>query len=262
MSDQEPDLPWPARPRPIAVWGFDRYLRRLARRNFAGVHWSAVAGVSVPNHGFEREPLLVVANHTNWWDGFMACLLTRRLGLGFQVLMEAQHLARYRLFLRVGALPLRRTSPHAAYRDLTRARSSLVPGNALWVFPQGARRPATEPIAGIERGAAHLAVSAGHPVRVVPVAFRYPFAGEQRPEAFALVGEPWRVAGSGSRRRESDRIEGALRSTVAALDARMATEDFAGFEPLVHGRMSVNKRLDRLRHSAGLLRGEFEPRNG
>ena len=262
MSTRDPDLPWPARPHAIAVWAFDRYLRHLARRSFAGVQWSAVTGAPGSEPRLGGEPVLFVANHTNWWDGFMACLLTRRLGLGFQVLMEAKHLARYRLFLRVGALPLRRASPHAAYRDLARARMSLVPGNALWLFPQGARRPAVEPIAGIERGAAHLAVSAGRPVRIVPVAFRYPFAGEQRPEALALIGESWLAAGSNSRRRESDRIEGALRATVDALDARIATEDLAGFEPLVDGRMSVNKRLDRLRHAAGLLPGEFEPRNG
>jgi hypothetical protein len=30
----------------------------------------------------------------------------------------------------------------------------------------------------------------------------------------------------------------------------------------VAGRLSINKRMDRVRHAVGLLRGRFEPRNG
>jgi hypothetical protein len=31
---------------------------------------------------------------------------------------------------------------------------------------------------------------------------------------------------------------------------------------LVTGKLSVNKRMDRFRHAVGLLRGEFQARNG
>jgi 1-acyl-sn-glycerol-3-phosphate acyltransferase len=240
----------------MAAWGFDHYLRRLTSRTFAAVRWGAAEGP------MGAEPMLFVANHTNWWDGFVACLLTRRLGLTFQILMDAQHLARYRAFLRVGALPLRRTPPKAAYEDLARARTSLVPGRALWIFPQGERRPAAEPPTDLERGAAHLALGARVPVRVCPVAFRYAFLGEQLPEAFALVGESWLVEGPGDRRAVTARIEDAVGRTLAALDRRLAIEEVGDLEPLVQGRLSINKRLDRFRHAVGLLRGEFEPRNG
>ena len=240
---------------------FERYVRRQASRHFSGVHWAG-GGAS---KGWDRSiPTLFIANHTNWWDGFIAYLVTRGLGLGFQVLMEAQHLARYQAFLRVGALPLRRGRAREAYADLTAAAAYLRPGTGLWIFPQGERRPPREPLARCERGAAHLALGHGAPLRICPVAFRYTHLGEQLPEAFALVGEesllrPGAVAG---RAALMETFAGRLAGTIGDLDALVASENLAPFRPLAAGRLSVNKRLDRFRHLVGLLRGPFEARNG
>ena len=178
--------------------------------------------------------------------------------------MEERNLARYRAFLRVGALPLRRTSPREAYADLTAARAHVVPGVGLWIFPQGVRRPAAEPIERCERGAAQIALSGASPVRFVPVAFRYLFLGEQLPEAFVLLGTPWVVepGAEGLRKGVMAGVERELAGTIARLDDRLATEDTTGFRLLVHGKLSVNKRMDRFRHAIGLLGGRFEARNG
>jgi 1-acyl-sn-glycerol-3-phosphate acyltransferase len=251
--------PIPSSPNPVALRLFERYLRREVRRHFSAVHWStAVAG------GLSRSvPTIFVANHTNWWDGFLAFLVTRALGLECRVLMEAQHLARYRLFLRLGALPLHRELARAAYADLGAAASQLKPGVGLWIFPQGGRRPPSEPITGCERGAAHLVLQCPEPVRVCPVGFRYTFVGEQLPEAFVMVGESWVPAVPGlDRAALMTGIEKRLGDTVRALDALVSAERLDAFRPLVPGQLSVNKRLDRVRHALGLLRGPFEARNG
>jgi hypothetical protein len=58
------------------------------------------------------------------------------------------------------------------------------------------------------------------------------------------------------------RIEAGLRATLERLDQLVAEEALDAFEPLAKGRLSVNKRLDRVRHAVGLLAGRFEPRNG
>jgi 1-acyl-sn-glycerol-3-phosphate acyltransferase len=251
----------PAPPGPTAAWLFDRYIRGQVRRHFTGVHWAARVR---PERWDRKLPTLFLANHTNWWDGCLACLLSGRLGLRFQVLMEARHLARYRIFLRVGALPMRRGQPRRAYEDLMAAAAYLRPEAGLWVFPQGERRPPREPVAGCERGAAQLALRAGRPIRVCPVAFRYTFVSEQLPEAFLLVGDEWLLepgdyAGRAPLMAE---MEARLRGTVSALDALVDEERLEGFRPLAEGKLSVNKRLDRFRHAVGLLRGSFEARNG
>jgi chlorobactene lauroyltransferase len=254
-------LRFPPPPSRSAARLFDRYIRGQVRRHFTAVHWTGQA----PTERWDRGlPTLFLANHTNWWDGFLACLLTGRLGLTFQVLMEARHLARYRVFLRVGALPIRRGQPRQAYEDLRAAVAYLRPGAGLWVFPQGERRPPREPIGRCERGAAELALRAGRPLRICPVAFRYAYIGEQLPEAFVLVGDEWilRPGDFAGREPLMRRMEERLRGAVAALDALLEVERLDAFGPLAEGRLSVNKRLDRVRHALGLLPGPFEARNG
>jgi 1-acyl-sn-glycerol-3-phosphate acyltransferase len=246
---------------PLAARVFERYVRRQAARHFAGVHWRARG---TPARWDPGIPTLLVANHSNWWDGFLAFLVGRSLGLRFHVLMEARHLARYRVFLRLGAIPLHRDHPRAAYADLTAAARLLTPGAGLWVFPQGERRPPDERPLHCERGAAQLALACSTPLRICPVAFRYAFLGEQRPEAFALVGEDWvrPTGGADTRRAVMAEIQAGLEATVDALDDLVAAERLDAFEPLAAGSLSVNKRLDRFRHAVGLLRGPFEARNG
>jgi 1-acyl-sn-glycerol-3-phosphate acyltransferase len=259
-----------APPHPVAATLFARYTRRLLATHYAAVH---LGGETLAPEGPGR--LLFVANHSNWWDGFLAVLLTARLGLHFNILMEARHLERYWMFKRVGALPMHRDSAPAAYADLVRAAGCLRRDrSALWVFPQGKRQPAAAPIAGTERGAAALALSAGPATQIVPVAFRYAFLGEQLPEAFVWVGQPWSgpgetpPAGIGpaarrERRRDLARqIERRLEATLARVDAALATEQLDAFQPVLEGRLSVNKRLDRVRHALGMVDGEFRRRNG
>jgi 1-acyl-sn-glycerol-3-phosphate acyltransferase len=238
----------------------ERYVRRIAGRHFAAVRWAGAE----PAHWNRALPTLFVANHTNWWDGFLALLVTRALGLDTFVLMDAEQLARYPLFARVGALPIRRASPAEAYADLAAAARARRPGAGLWIFPQGERRPAGAPLGPLRRGAAELARRAPAMLQLCPVAFRYVFVGEQIPDAFARVGTPWTVspAERPGRRPLTATIGSRLAETLGALDAALAAEDLAGFAPLVSGRLSVNKRMDRVRHAAGLLDGPFEARNG
>ena len=248
-------------PRPLAVWAFARYFRSQLARCFASTRWASLTDTA--RWDFVASTLFV-ANHTNWWDGIFAFLLGRELGLTFHILMDAAQLDRYRAFRSLGVLPLRRGQGRGAYDDLTAAGSCLRRGTGLWIFPQGERRPQGERPANFARGAAHLAIAHGKPVRIVPVAFRYPFVGEQLPEAFALVGhprlfEPLRGAG---RRSLTALIERDAVITLDALDALLAVEAHGSFRTLVAGRLSVNKRMDRFRHAVGLLRGPFEARNG
>lgn len=215
----------------------------------------------------ESGTSILVANHTNWWDGFLAWLVSRELGLDFHVLMEAANLDRYWMFKWIGALPMRRERAHAAYADLMSAAQYLEDdATSLWVFPQGSRRPPAEPIAGTEHGAAWIARFRPC-VPVIPVAFRYVHLGEQLPEAFIQLGAPVKppelsTTPRAERKALALEIERTMQRTVAELDQRLATEDLSGFETLLAGRLSINKGLDRVRHAAGTIDGPFERRNG
>ncbi len=246
-------------PGPFAVRAFERYVAGLARKTFASVRWHALDEWTA----WPPLPILVVANHTNWWDGFLSSPLSTAMGHHFRILMEARNLARYKIFLRIGALPIERRSSMQAVRDLARATACLAPGTMMWIYPQGERSPAAAPIADLERGAAWMIERHGGPIRVLPVAFRYPFLGEQLPEGFILAGNSWvEQPGDGMVRSALHaRITDGLRATIAALDARLVAESLDDFSTLIAGRPSINTRLDAVRHKLGLL-DDYDRRNG
>jgi 1-acyl-sn-glycerol-3-phosphate acyltransferase len=257
-------VPVPPLPTAFMARGFGWYLDRLAAKHFSSVRWSCQEDPGRWHQG----PLLLVANHTNWWDGFLAHQVTRALGLHFQILMDAKGVAAYPVFKRFGAVPVRRGSAAGSVADLHAVGQNLRPGVAVWIFPQGERRPQGARVARCEHGAAHLAL-ARERVRIVPVAIRYPFLGEQLPEGFLLLGGSWLAGraegpagGREARQALTAEIERRLNEVVAALDARLAAEAVGEFRTLVQGRLSINKRMDRVRHATGMLEGPFEERNG
>jgi 1-acyl-sn-glycerol-3-phosphate acyltransferase len=244
---------------PVAAGWFSWYLRRLARRTFAGVHWGAAEDPA----RWDETPIVAVANHSTWWDGPLALLLTAQLQRTFYVAMDAAQLTRYPYFSWIGARPLRRTTPRARFADLERLGEVLQPGSMLWIFPQGERRPARAPMTGLERGAAHLALTAA-PVRVVPVAIRLSFLSEQRPEAFVRLG-PSQVVGPREirdRKVLTEEFGTWIRWTLEETDARIAEEQREGWQTLVAGAESVNLQLDRIGHRVGWRRGPLLDRNG
>jgi len=249
-------------PTRLALAAFDRYVRAQFGKYFATVR---LAPHPEADTGWDASiPTLCIANHTNWWDGFLAFLIGRELGVTSYVLMDRAQLERYPAFKRVGALPLSREPKRRAYRDLLAAGACLEPGGALWIFPQGSRRPAAERPAALERGCAELALAHGAPLHICAAAFRYAYVSEQLPEAFAWLGRPWLLEPGcyDNRRALMPLLERDLLAAVDALDAALRTERLAGFRTVLAGRMSVNKRMDRVRHAVGLLRGRFDPRNG
>jgi chlorobactene lauroyltransferase len=248
-------------PKAWACRAFSRYFRNLAAKQFTSVRYATLDDASRWEPGV---PTLFMGNHTTWWDGIFAWLLMVELGFTPHVLMEAVNLERYSAFKWIGTIPVRRDSLRGAYEDLQRARAYLRPGTGLWIFPQGHRKPVLQRPDRLERGAAQLVLEAGRRIRVVPVAFRYPFLSEQLPEGFVLVGEPWHVepGEAPDRRALTEALAARLSATVEALDARLAREDVGAFRVFVEGKLSINKRMDRFRHRLGLLRGRFEARNG
>ncbi len=177
------------RPGPIAVWAFARYFRGLFRRHFASVRWAALDEPA----GWDRSvPVLFVSNHTNWWDGFFSFVLTQEFGTHLPHPHgggEPRSLSRVQAHRDAAAAS---RQPHGCLGGPARADRVLRPGAALWIYPQGQRRPAGEqPMParagrGTPRGPARRV-----PLRICPVAFRYPFMSEQLPEAIALVGRSW-----------------------------------------------------------------------
>jgi 1-acyl-sn-glycerol-3-phosphate acyltransferase len=110
---------------------FGLYLRYIAWRDF---HKIQIIG----NYEDKGLPLLVIANHMSWWDGFWIMLLNRKImKRKFHVMMLEEQLRRYSFLRMLGAFSIRKRSKTAI--DTLQYAANLLksPGNMVLIFPQG-----------------------------------------------------------------------------------------------------------------------------
>jgi 1-acyl-sn-glycerol-3-phosphate acyltransferase len=137
---------------------------------------------------------IVAPNHKSFWDSFFIAAATRR-HLRFMGKTELFAGRRGRLFVRLGAFPVRRGESDA--EALETARTILRQGGLLALFPEGTRVRDPEALGSPKSGAARLALEAGAPL--IPAAvegteklFLGPFPKPRRVQL--SFGEPIPVA--------------------------------------------------------------------
>lgn len=235
-----------ARKRPALEHVYARYGRRLLRRSFARV-W--LAGEPWPAGD---APTIAFLNHSAWWDPILTLFLShdlfRRDGYG---IMQGAQLRRYPFFRRIGCFGTTEERFEDARAVSLYAGRLLREGarRTLWIFPQGELLPARAPLA-FRSGVARFARAApGAPL--VPVAVRYEFRAEQRPEAFVRVGPALACGRRESTLQLTRRLEQRLRQELALLDDDLArTADGvspaeAGYRVVLEGAWSLSAFYDR-----------------
>jgi 1-acyl-sn-glycerol-3-phosphate acyltransferase len=219
---------------------FAVYNRNLLARRFQGLR---VAGLGALRARPRDLPLVLYANHSSWWDGLMAFQVGRACGLDHYVMMEERQLRLYPLFRRLGAFSVVREDAREAARSV-RYGADLLRGTprALWIFPQGRIRPNDERPLLLFNGAAHIIHRAGG-AYAAPVAFRYEFMHDYRPEAFARIGALEEVrAGAGfDAKQQTALFAKALTRTLDELREDVMASSFDDYEELVAPRRRREK---------------------
>jgi 1-acyl-sn-glycerol-3-phosphate acyltransferase len=232
---------------------------RKLKAGFAGLR---AQGLERLRRALDDDPsgVLLLANHSCWWDLFFAHLLGVSVPLDGYGMMEHFNLRRFGFFRRIGAYSVDRTDPRSVRESLDYTVELLGrPRAGVWVFPQGAIYPNDLRPIRFQPGLRALLRRAGR-LRIVPVALRYEFWQDERPEALARFGEPTWVD-----RSEADTVlgawEGRLTAELDALRADALARAGDRFTPLLRGRASISDRYARLRARVlGPTPGAPEPR--
>lgn len=176
----------PARPSAWAERLFDLYLTRLFKR-----HFSALFLLGELPRVDPTLPLLLLPNHSTWWDGFFIHLLNKKiLRRRPYLMMLAEQLRRYPFFSRVGVFSIAPQSAAHTRASLRYAANVLrEPQNLLALFPQGELAPWEKRPLNYKRGLEVILKQHGARVNLLPLALRLEFLGEQLPSAFFLFGE-------------------------------------------------------------------------
>jgi 1-acyl-sn-glycerol-3-phosphate acyltransferase len=139
----------------------------------------------------DAAPLLLIANHTSWWDGFLLRDVQRALRAGCPLysVMTAQELRRNPFLRRIGAVPIEQGSAGSMLgllRTLQRAAHEQ-PGMTVSFFPQGRILPAWQRPLGFRRGV-ELLVRALQPCWILPVGIHVEPLNRTSPTAFVATG--------------------------------------------------------------------------
>lgn len=211
---------------------FAAHARSRIQKAFGHVY---ARGVEAARSRAAEAPLLVVSNHTSWWDPLVLVhASTHLIGADGHAMMDARNLRRLPFFALVGAFGVdldRAAGGAAAIRRAARLLDR--PGRLVWIFPQGAERPITEPLV-FREGAAQVARLAER-AATIPAAIRYEHAGEELPRLYLSFGPELPRERDVSAGRAAQ--EAAVRAELDAIGASIAGRDVRG-EPfaLIHRR--------------------------
>ncbi|MEX2526013.1 MAG: 1-acyl-sn-glycerol-3-phosphate acyltransferase [Gemmatimonadota bacterium] len=182
--------PTPPPPRwTAAAWrAFELGFRPWRRRRLDGVF---LAGL--PERLPSNTPVLVVANHTSWWDGFLVREIHRRLRphSPFYTIMLSQQLRENRVLRWLGARGFTRgsTSSLRALVKWLRERRGATPEALFLFFPQGSLWPPDTRPLGFARGMEGVA-RALEPVVILPLGICLSMGPNPSPRAFLHMGTP------------------------------------------------------------------------
>jgi len=183
-----------ATPSASAGWIFNIYLKRLLKKHFFSVRLLG----NVPEPAPE-QPILLLPNHSTWWDGFFVWQLNEQLfGRPFYLMMLQEQLQRYSFFRKLGVFGIDPANPKGMLSSLDYSVKLLnqLPPPILTVFPQGELLPTRQSPLGYKKGIDWILKRYAGPINLLPLAIRCEFTAEQLPLVFFEFGDVINLSGS------------------------------------------------------------------
>ena len=164
---------------------FQPYLTWLFKR-----HFHEIQLLGTPPRIPDDLPVLLLPNHSTWWDGFFVYLLNKKIfrRTAYLMMLEKQ-LSKYKFFAKIGAYSIEPENQRRIIESLEYTVELLSQERSVVsVFPQGQLLPwHTRPL-GYKRGIEWILRKYGRTVTVLPLAIRTEFLGEKLPSVFFLFG--------------------------------------------------------------------------
>ncbi len=253
-ADRAPGLSDIPQISPVILHWFGRYTRFYLKRSF---HAIRLCRDGKPPQ-MPDTPLVIFLNHPSWWDPLVCLFLTQTLfpdRLHYAP-MDAEALARYRIFARLGFFGIQLGSLRGAEKFLRVSQAILrQPQTALWLTPEGRFTDPRQRPARLQQGLSHLARRLEH-VAFVPLALEYPFWEERFPEVLVRFGEPVQVEPHQDVEDYTARFAQQLEVTQDALAADACRREPETFDILLRGNTGIGGVYDAWRALRARWHGE------
>lgn len=167
---------------------FALYNRHLLKRRFNSLQ---VFGLDFLKNEGSATPQVIYANHSGWWDGLVLWEIFKNFEFENYVMMEEKHLRKLFLFRYLGAFSVVREKPREAVKSVNYAAGLLKQdlNRAVLIFPQGEILPNDVRPLRFYNGLGKIVGKVGQ-CSAVPIALRYEFLGNFKPEIFVKIGAP------------------------------------------------------------------------
>lgn len=228
-----------ANPTRWAKFIFHIYVMRLMKRHFHAFH--LFGDVPQPNPNL---PLLLIPNHSTWWDGFFVYLLNEEIiKREIYLMMLDRQLAKYKFFSRIGAFGITPGDRENVNESLNYTVELLQKKNVMiTMFPQGILLPWGKRPLNFKKGIESIIQLYNKPINILPLAIRAEYGGEQRSEVFFQFGENFVVdANSFQGIKWLEEVELDL---LDELEMRINKQE-KGID-LMKGNRSINIKMDHL----------------
>lgn len=236
----------------IINYFFTLYHKRLLKKHFFRIYLTGEENLLITDNSL---PVILYANHSNWWDGFIAFQLTSRyLNADDYLMMDIEQMSKYRFFRYVGVFSVNRNDARQGVESINYAAELLRNSNRyLWIFPHGGIKPQDfEPVI-FYSGVTRIAEKLGR-VNLIPVSLRYEFMLEQRPEVFIKIGKP-DIANNDITDAKNFTVNLQEKSAkdLKLLKSDVVNQNLKNYKIIFTGKHSRNKTIDKIsRNNADL----------
>ncbi len=239
----------------MLVKGFRWYTKRYLKKNFNAIRLSKS---SAPLPDFSGLPVLVVMNHSSWWDLLIGTFLSEYLPkYQHYIPMDEKMLPKYRILSKMGFFGVSST-PRGAAVFLRRGRAIFSePYRALWVTAQGEFvDPRVRPIV-LRSGVGYFA-SKLEKALILPIAIEYCFWQERTAEVLLYFSKVIETGQSLNLNRDlwTTRLEQELTSSQDQLAKEAMTRNPDHFRILSQGTSGIGGVYDTCRRLSCWIRGK------
>ncbi|WP_100372552.1 lysophospholipid acyltransferase family protein [Bacillus sp. FJAT-45037] len=213
----------------------------LLRRNFYTVHLNG----RVPE---TDRPILLIANHSSWWDGLISFYLSEQhIKHDCYAMMGEDGLKEFPFFRKIGAFSVNPNNPRSLLQSLRYGKDKLARNQAVWMFPQGAEQHLEKRPLDFMGGVAYL-LEDRPDVLVVPVTYYYTFMHEQQPELFIQIGTAIEHSDLGAdRTSKTVYLETYITKQLDHQKERLIQGNIEDYQPVITGRRTVSEWLQSYR---------------
>lgn len=182
--------------------------------------------------------------HNCFYDGQLAYYFCRKV-FNANFYLMIQELYRLPQLAAVGGFSVEKNSPYEAVKSLNYASNLLKDKeNMLWLFPQGKVMPPDYMPLKFESGLSYICNKVKK-VNVIPVAIKYTFVRQEKPEIFIEIGKPTVIDNGVRNKKElTGFLEDDLSSLVNNQLYNISTDDCEEYETVYQNKLSLYRRME------------------